>query len=198
MTIYLVDYENVNVAGFEGFKKIDSNSKVVIFYSENANTLTFGLHRRLSQNADFIEYMKADISSGKNALDFQLSCYAGLCMHEYPNCEIFIVSKDKGYDSLVKLARKYNCKLSRIENFSNCNEVQKNNFSNLQMDVFNSIKDLNLKEFDSKDLTIKIAEIINTYKSKNTINGHISKIIKDNNLHKDICKAIKPLLKDKS
>jgi len=48
MNYFLIDYENVHVAGFEGITKLTDNDCVVIFYSENADTMTFGLHRRIN------------------------------------------------------------------------------------------------------------------------------------------------------
>ena len=54
MNYYLVDYENVNVAGLNGVSKLIENDFVIIFYSENAETLTFGMHRRINESkADF-------------------------------------------------------------------------------------------------------------------------------------------------
>ncbi len=45
MRFYLIDYENVGVNGFNGLSKLDANSSVCIFYSENCDKLTFGLHK---------------------------------------------------------------------------------------------------------------------------------------------------------
>ena len=76
MKFYLVDYENVHISGFDGLKNLDANSKICIFYSQNADTMTFGLHRRLSETAAEVEYFLVD-NSVKNGLDFQLIFYAG-------------------------------------------------------------------------------------------------------------------------
>lgn len=45
---------------------------------------------------------------------------------------------------------------------------------------------------------MNIAKIYNTYKSKVSINSNIQKLVKNNVLHQNICKAIKPLLKEKT
>lgn len=216
MIIYLVDYENVGVSGLNGLSKLDSNAKLVIFYSDNADKLTFGLHRRLCESAArgaCIEYMRADVSSGKNALDFQLALYAGISLKELENSYIFIVSKDKGYDCLQKIVAKYSSKLERVDDLTNYSKLFLNPNTNLMETItdnsetsldklskviFDYISELDLCGFDAKELSMNIAKIYNTYKSKVSINSNIQKLVKNNVLHQNICKAIKPLLKEKT
>ncbi len=213
MKIFLVDYENVGVNGLNGLSKLDANSKLVIFYSEHNDKLTFGLHKRLTEieSIAIVEYNKADISTGKNALDFQLSCYVGICLKEYDNCDIFIVSKDKGYDSLIKLARKYNGSVRRVDDIT-CYKPE-TDFPGIvetesvtgaippmparQKEFYDRICNLKLKNFDPLELSKQIYEFDKKYKTKNTINAHISKLVKDNEVHSRISKAIKDLLKEK-
>ena len=56
MNYYLVDYENVKSHGLDGITSLDSSDVLVIFYSENADSLTFGLHRRLNESKAKISY----------------------------------------------------------------------------------------------------------------------------------------------
>lgn len=209
MKIYLLDYENVGVDGFNGLSKLDANAKLVVFYSENRDKITFGLHRRLCESKAEIVYMRADVSNGKNALDFQLSYYAGVMGMQHPESDIFIVSKDKGYDSLIKIAHKQKCTICRVDDLTNYSVVSKNNedgsncdcneqIPTLQKQIFDAIEDIVFADIDINDLSKNIYDFMCEYKSKSTINGHISKIVKNNDLHKEICKRIKPLLKDKS
>ena len=46
MAYYLVDYENVKADGMYGVDQLGKKDCVCIFYSENASTLTFGLHEK--------------------------------------------------------------------------------------------------------------------------------------------------------
>ena len=55
MAIYLIDYENVHVDGLKGVAKLTDDDFVCIFYSENQDKLTFGLHRRLCESNAKIE-----------------------------------------------------------------------------------------------------------------------------------------------
>lgn len=96
MTVYLVDYENVNVDGMNGVSNLDADSRVVIFYTDHADKLTFGLHRRLNESAAEISFFRVK-SGGKNALDFQLATYLGHLVAADKEQEYCIVSKDSGF-----------------------------------------------------------------------------------------------------
>ena len=49
LTYYLIDYENVKTHGLDGISGLGREESVCLLYSENADTVTFGLHRRLSE-----------------------------------------------------------------------------------------------------------------------------------------------------
>ena len=95
--LYLVDYENVKADGMYGVDQLGKKDCVCIFYSENASTLTFGLHEKLNQTKGKIVLQKVEVGV-KNALDFQLSTYLGYLIseNEGKNETYYIVSEDKG------------------------------------------------------------------------------------------------------
>ena len=94
--VYLVDYENVK--NLTGISELESTDKVIIFYTKNANTISFDDHLVLNQTSSTIEYKK--VTTGNNALDFQLSSYLGFLIGQ--NLERFcIISKDNGYKSII-------------------------------------------------------------------------------------------------
>ena len=97
MAYYLVDYENVKADGMYGVDQLGKKDCVCIFYSENASTLTFGLHEKLNQTKGKIVLQKVEVGV-KNALDFQLSTYLGYLISEKEgkNETYYIVSEDKG------------------------------------------------------------------------------------------------------
>lgn len=53
--------------------------------------------------------------SGKNALDFQLSYYAGYLMARQPDARFVVVSNDKGYEPMLEYARKPKFQATRSE-----------------------------------------------------------------------------------
>ncbi len=99
LKIYLIDFENVKSKGLEGIDKLSETDSVIIFFSENSDTLSFEMHQKvLSSKAD-IEYFKVSVG-GKNALDFQLSTLLGYMVAKEIYTHIFVISNDKGFDFL--------------------------------------------------------------------------------------------------
>ena len=100
MATYLIDYENVESEGIKGIAQLSEEDRVVIFYSHNADTITF-------EAMDMIFNSKAQVSKykilcgGKNALDFQLSTYLGYLIHEAKDSYFYIISKDNGFKHVV-------------------------------------------------------------------------------------------------
>ena len=104
MAYYLIDFENVKSRGMEGVELLTEEDTVCIFYSDNADSMTFDLHRKLNETKADIIYHKVAVGT-KNALDFQLATYLGYLICEqqregiHPN--YFIVTKDNGFTSLM-------------------------------------------------------------------------------------------------
>lgn len=99
MRSFLVDFENVKSKGLVGIDQLGSDDHVVIFYSENSDTISFEMHCSVMRASASVEYMKVNVG-GKNALDFQLSTLLGYMVAQQNNSHIFIISNDKGFDKL--------------------------------------------------------------------------------------------------
>ena len=164
MNSYLVDYENVVPGGLDG---IDT------------------LNMKLNQSKSKIFYHKVD-TSHKNALDFQLSSYLGWLVHENPEHNYFVVSKDTGFNALLPLWKKLRANVSIVADLTKKN-VQENN-NNMAAQVLELTK-------DSKNASA-IAKIILSYKTKQGINNALVKTFESKKAG-EIYKAIKPLLADK-
>ena len=76
MRIFLIDYENVNSFGLAGISRLDAEDRVVLFYSQSANTLNFEILDEIMQSPVRTEKVNLN-QSGRNALDFQLVTYLG-------------------------------------------------------------------------------------------------------------------------
>lgn len=97
--IFLVDYENVHKAGLYGIETLRKTDTVYVFYSENADSLSFEVMQLLSATKASVEYIKVD-TIGLNALDFQLASFVGYLIGKKPGCRYYIVSNDKGYSNV--------------------------------------------------------------------------------------------------
>ncbi|MPM65490.1 hypothetical protein SDC9_112387 [bioreactor metagenome] len=188
MSYYLVDYENVKREGLNAINKLTNKDKVSIFYSENADTLSFGLHRRLNESAAQITYQKVEVGT-KNALDFQLVTFLGFIIANKEDTSYCIVTKDNGFNSVCNYWSKKSINVTIVADLSGRDLNQERD--ELYAEVNKCIGDV--------EMSNKVTDIILQYKTKQGINNALIKNFpsKDHKQASDIYKQIKPLLKDK-
>ena len=213
--IFFVDFENVKISGLDGLLELNSTDEVFIFYSDNADGITFDVHKNLNETKAKINLQKVEVGS-KNALDFQLSSYLGFIINERlnkgnENTSYFIVTKDSGFSCLTTYWKNKNIDISIVINLlckqedkaedKNDNKIEDNNtnsepikevstkFDNLPLQTVNNT-------IDNEGLKF-IVETINNYQSKHEINNALVKHYKDTKKASEIYKTIKPLLADK-
>lgn len=188
MTYYLIDYENVKTHGLDGISGLGREDSVCLFYSENADTLTFGLHRRLSEAKAEIQYQKVETGT-KNALDFQLSSYLGYLISENRdrNARFYIVTKDKGFGALVSYWSRRDVPVKIVMDLAGRDEDKEKD----------ELNDRVSKVVNDKTAVPTVVKIIQQYKTKQGINNALLKEFKDNKRASEIYTAIKPLITDK-
>ena len=98
MNYFLVDFENVKSRGLEGIDELGEQDRVVIFYSDNVNTITFDMHYKIMESKAEILMKKVFVGS-KNALDFQLASSLGYLIKENEGQDAVynIVTADQGF-----------------------------------------------------------------------------------------------------
>jgi len=184
MSIYLIDYENTSVSGLDGISSLCENDSIYIFYSENADRLTFGLHRRLSECKAKVNYMKVETET-KNSLDFQLVSYLGFLINENKDATYFIVSKDKGFGSVSKFWIKRKIRVNCAINATGKNVLDEN------LDIKSTLKDI----LDCKHIEIVVG-FIQKYKTKQGLNNALVTQFKSEKAG-EIYKVLKPFIADK-
>lgn len=95
----LIDYENVQPKDIEALNK--EHYKVIVFHGSNQANVKFELAQAMHEMGDRADYIKID-GNGKNALDFHIAFYIGLLVVENPKSSFYIISKDTGYDPLIR------------------------------------------------------------------------------------------------
>lgn len=208
MNYFLVDYENVNVGGLNGVSNLTENDTVIIFYSVNADTLTFEMHKQINESKATFKFQKILLKE-KNALDFQLCSYLGFLIRDTMTDEnaannFFIVSNDKGYSILPDYWKKFGVNLNIVSNLSK-NEIYEPKIIQPQISqpkIIQPAKNpteietaLN-KFFNNKNEVAEIINFINNAKTKNEINNFLGKKFATQK-GGEIYRAIKPFLADK-
>jgi len=95
----LIDLENVqpkNLAILNGHP-----FKVFVFVGANQAKVPFELASALQALGDNAEYVKIG-GNGSNALDFHIAFYIGQLAERDPNAYFHVISKDTGFDPLIK------------------------------------------------------------------------------------------------
>jgi hypothetical protein len=98
-TYVLVDFENVQPKNLELLKEYPF--RVLVFIG--ANQTKFPRHfvvamQALGEQADYVEIS----GSGPNALDFHIAYYVGELAGKEPEAQFHIISKDRGFDPLIR------------------------------------------------------------------------------------------------
>lgn len=203
MNYFLVDYENVNVAGLNGVSNLTELDTVIIFYSVNADTLTFGMHRRINESKATFKFQKILLKE-KNALDFQLCSYLGFLIRdtmtdENPNNNYFIVSNDKGYSILPDYWKKFGVNLKIVSNLSK-SEINELKITQPKISQpADNPPDLETtlnKFFNNKNDVSEIINFINNAETKHEVNNFLGKKF-DTQKGGEIYRAIKSFLADK-
>lgn len=185
MNIYLIDYENVKCDGLNGITKLTKDDKVIIFYSDNADKLTFGLHKRINEAVADISYIKVEVGM-KNALDFQLVSYLGYLIAQDLNNTYHIISNDAGFNSVVKFWLKRKVTIDVATDLFGQSNTQK------QKLLMNQITEV----LPDKEEVKEVYQFIQKYKTKQGLNNALVKRYESKNAGR-IYQAIKPLIKDK-
>lgn len=99
----LVDWENVQPDADSLKQLLPEGTDVWLFHAP-AQRMDAEAHKKAygSNSVTLVERTGA----GKNALDFQLSYYAGYLMARQPEARFVVVSNDKGYDPMLEHAQK--------------------------------------------------------------------------------------------
>lgn len=118
---FMVDYENVNRDGLNGVTKLTKEDCVRIYYSEAAETLTFGLHRRINVSKAHFDYIKVQMPI-KNAVDCQILFDIRDLSKENRQAEYFIVSKDSDFDKAVDDFKARKLKVKKVEEICKLSE----------------------------------------------------------------------------
>lgn len=117
----LVDFENVQPKNLELLK--EHPFKVLVFIG--ANQTKFPRHfvvamQALGQQARYIEIS----GSGPNALDFHIAYYIGELAAKNPDAQFHIVSRDRGFDPLIRHLKGKNVRVRRETDLAEIPELR--------------------------------------------------------------------------
>lgn len=95
----LIDLENVQPANLATLTK--HHLKVLVFVGANQARIPYDLAAAMQSLGDKAEYIRIT-GNGRNALDFHIAYYLGELCAQSPQARFHIVSKDTGFDPLIR------------------------------------------------------------------------------------------------
>jgi hypothetical protein len=108
--LLLVDFENVHQVDFA---RLDEGFEVVIFVGASQKSVPIELVANAQKLGSRIEWQRVD-ANGSNALDFFIACQLGRVLERSPQTHCIVLSKDKGFDPLLRHLNKVGLKCKRL------------------------------------------------------------------------------------
>lgn len=111
----LIDFENVQPKNLE----ILANHpfKLFVFVGANQTKVPFDLAKVMQEFGDNAKYIKI-AGNGKNALDFHIAFYIGQLSLQDPEGYFHIISKDTGFDPLIKHLKTNRIGIHRVKDLA--------------------------------------------------------------------------------
>ncbi|WP_017937492.1 PIN domain-containing protein [Zestomonas thermotolerans] len=106
----MIDLENVQPASLQKLR--NEGYQLRIFVGAHQPKISVDLAGEIQEFGERAKYIRMQ-NSGKNALDFLIAFYMGQISSSEPDSEFVVISKDTGYDPLLKHMRSLGLKANR-------------------------------------------------------------------------------------
>jgi hypothetical protein len=176
--LLLVDFENVQKVDLS---RLGDGTNVIIFVGASQKAVSIELVTSAQKLGTRVEWHKVE-GNGSNALDFHIACHLGRVLEKSPQLHCIVLSKDKGFDPLLRQLNKVGLKCKRI----------------------NSLLELDPKSAPIDDPSYnRLVEVLGKSDKKTrprklkTLSQHISSIFQKNLAQKDIDRIIDMLFANK-
>ena len=108
--LLLVDFENVQQVDLA---RLDDSFQSIIFVGAAQKSIPIELVTKAQKLGSRIEWQRVD-ANGSNALDFVIACPLGRVLARSPQRQCIVLSKDKGFDPLLRHLNKNGLKCKRL------------------------------------------------------------------------------------
>lgn len=176
--LLLVDFENVQQVDLS---RLDESYSVTIFVGASQKSIPIDLVTHAQKLGHRIEWQKID-GNGSNALDFYIAMQLGRTLETSPQTVCIVLSKDKGFDPLLRYLNK----------------------AGLQCRRLNSLLELDAKPVVSNDPNYqRVIDLLSKTDKRNlprrrkTLNQHVSAMFQKKLAQKDVDNIIDVLFANK-
>ena len=135
----LIDFENVQPKNLEILK--NHPFKIFVFVGENQIKVPFDLAAAMQEFGENAGYIKIS-GNGKNSLDFHIAYYIGKLSLEDSDGYFHIISKDTGFDPLIKHLRAQKIRIHREKDLAEIPLLRISNTANEDETIEAIVKNL--------------------------------------------------------
>ena len=172
-----VDFENVQPTSFEFSRNYPF--KIIIFVGANQTKIPIELATSMQSLGYSAEYVIIS-GNGKNALDFHITFYLGKLYEKDPEGYFHIISKDTGFDILIKHLKEKKALINRYNDIGEVPALKQSNCKTLPIDKkINLIVDYLIKRGNAKPRKVEtLSNTINSICARSLNSNQLDVIIK--------------------
>jgi len=160
----LIDYENVQPKNLDILSR--HPFKVLVFVGANQTKIPYELAAALQKLGENARYIKIG-GNGKNALDFHLAFYVGELATKDPEAYFHVISKDTGFDPLIKHLKSRKIKIQRDKDLAEIPVLRMSNATSNAEKISAIVKNLSGRGHSRPRKVKTLANTINSLFTKN-------------------------------
>jgi hypothetical protein len=147
-TYILIDYENIHPDAI-AMQLLKMNKLKILIFAKRKDRLSFDRAKILQPLGRKVEYILTK-ATGANALDFHIACYIGVLLQKAPGSQVYIISNDSGFDSLISTVNESErLKVKRCGSFANIPGLKLKYTKEMEMEIENTPEVPRLAAFES-------------------------------------------------
>lgn len=172
----LIDFENVQPRNLEVLQH--HPFKVLVFVGATQTKIPFDLAAAMQALGNSAQYVKIS-GSGKNALDFHIAYYVGELAAKEPGAYFHIISRDTGFDHLIKHLKGKKVKVQRENDLAEIPVLRLSNATSGDEKILAIIKNL-AGRGQSRPRKIKtLSNTINSLFTENLSDQQLAELVKE-------------------
>jgi hypothetical protein len=172
----LIDFENVQPKNLE---LLTSHPfKVFVFVGASQTKVSFDLADSMQLLGNDARYIKI-AGNGQNALDFHIAYYVGELAGKDKDAQFHIISKDKGFDPLIKHLRSRNIRIQREKDLAEIPQLQISKTTSNDEKIAAIVKNLGGRGQSRPRKVRTLENTINTLFTKKLNKNELASLIKE-------------------
>ena len=160
----LIDFENVQPKNLEVLSKLPF--KVYVFVGASQAKITYEFAAAMQQLGESAKYVKI-VGNGKNALDFHLAFYVGELATNDPEAYFHVISRDTGFDPLIKHLRGRKIRIQRDKDLAEIPVLRMSDATSNDEKISAIVKNLSGRGHSRPRKVKTLANTINSLFTKN-------------------------------